>query len=173
MTELLLLPFSEVVINRDATERTSLDHADAQPTHQLMATGQQNDIIRVSKTNNTLVVLLAIRVRTINALPLIFPAKLLPAGQKSHPRKYSASESAWAHDSAGSVPPKSTRTAGFLRFSALPRRAASRTSVSSPPRSPSTPSAARAAATRSSGSARPGRAGRARSRRRRRGPTSR
>ena len=88
--------------------------------------------------------------------PSFFPAKLLPAGQKSHPRKYSASESAWAHDSAGSVPPKSTRTAGFLRFSALPRRAASRTSVSSPPRPPSTPSAARAAATRSSGSARHG-----------------
>lgn len=180
MTELLLLPFREVIINRDATERTSLDHAHAQPTHQLMATGQQNHIIRVGKTNNTLVILLAIRVRAVNTLPLIPQRNSLPAAQKPRPRRYSASGSASARGSAGSAPPGSTQTAGFRTVSAplRPRAgsppAASETAALSPRRSPSPPSAARAATRPTLGWAMPGRLGPARAPRARpRGPTSR
>ena len=180
MAELLLLPFREVIINRDATERTSLDHAYAQPTHQLMSTGQQDHIIRVGKTNNTLVILLAIRVRAVNTLPLIPQRNSLPAAQKPRPRRYSASESASARGSAGSAPRGWTQTAGFRTVSAplRPRvgspRAASQTAALSPLRPPSPPSVAPAATSPTRDSALPGRPGIARiPRARRRGPTSR
>ena len=112
MTKLLFLPFGEIIIDRHATKRTPFDHTDTQSTHQLMSTGQKNHVVRIGKANDTLVVLLVIRVRAVDALHVTSPLLSLRAAQKSHPDKCSAGESASASDSAKNESPKSTQNAG-------------------------------------------------------------
>ena len=69
----LLLPFAEVIVNRAATQRASLDHADAVPAHQLVTTGQQDRIAGVGEANGAFASLLSVAVRAIDALRLTSP----------------------------------------------------------------------------------------------------